>query len=142
MYTHTHTHTHPFPHTVVEPTITMQPADVLGVSLNQMVSFAVVASGDTPSYQWFMVTNVAVLIQGATQSTYTIVSVDEQDEGRYFCQVSNAAGSVNSTAAVLMLCKFVILKERERETILFFVPLNKALCCVRVCGFWMSLLVM
>ena len=118
---HVHFHMYPFPPcTVVEPTITTQPMDALNVPPNRLVSFTVVANGDPPSYQWFMINNegVAVLIEGANQSSYVIANVGEQHEGNYFCEVSNDAGSVNSTAAILMLCKFIQREggggERER----------------------------
>lgn len=100
---------HTFANTVVEPNITMQPDDAIGVLPNESVTFNVMASGDMLTYQWFRVSGDGVksLIIGAIEEMYTIDRVGEQDEGRYFCQVSNDAGSVNSTAAVLMLCKFM-----------------------------------
>ena len=100
---------------VVEPSITVQPEDAVDVSLGQMVSFMVTAGGDTPTYQWYFVNSSGdlTLIDGAIIDTYTIASVGENDEGMYFCRVSNQAGEVNSSSAILMLCK----RERERESL-------------------------
>lgn len=98
-----------FAHTVVEPNITVQPVDEKGVLPNESVTFSVTASGDMLTYQWFRVSRDGLKSQivGATEEMYTIDRVGEEDEGMYFCLVSNDADSVNSTAAVLMLCKIL-----------------------------------
>ena len=85
--------------------------------------FSVTVSGDTPTYQWYMIDNDGneMMISGAMAATYTISSVAEEDEGMYFCEVSNQADTVNSSMATLELCKLERgggggrVGERERE---------------------------
>ena len=90
------------------------------VSLGDNVIFSVTASGDTPTYQWYMIDNDGneMMISGAMAATYTISSVAEEDEGMYLCEVSNQADAVNSSVAALELCKLERgggERERERE---------------------------
>ena len=76
----------------------------------------VTAGGDTPTYQWYFVNSSGdTLIDGAITDTYTIANVSEENEGMYFCQVSNQAGEVNSRPAMLVLCKKERKREKERE---------------------------
>ncbi|MEY2879557.1 MAG: hypothetical protein RLZZ15_1937 [Verrucomicrobiota bacterium] len=82
----------------VPPVITQQP---VGVTLNQgqAATFAVAAtSTPAPTYQWRKNTNN---IAGATNATFAITSVVFGDAGSFDVVVTNPAGSVTSTAAVL-----------------------------------------
>lgn len=80
------------------PLITRQPAD-LTVVAGQSASLSVVATGSpTPIFQW---QKNGVNIPGATSATYTIVSPQAADGGIYTCIVTNSAGTVISSAAVL-----------------------------------------
>ncbi len=45
---------------------------------------------------------------GANRSTLTIFNVKESDEGNYSCTVTNDAGAVKSTEAVLTVCKSLV----------------------------------
>ena len=56
-------------------------------------------------YQWQK--DGSNITTGATSSTYNIAAVAESNEGEYRCVVTNAANSVNSTAASLTVCKLV-----------------------------------
>ena len=57
--------------------------------------------GATPlSYQWSL---NAEKIEGATNATYKIVSLERADEGRYSLSVSNAFGGASSAEAQLMV---------------------------------------
>src|SRR5204863_1999152 len=61
--------------------------------------FAVAASGSMPlSYQWEF--NNAP-ISGATQSSYTLFGVQTSDAGQYSVVVTNIAGSITSSNALL-----------------------------------------
>ena len=82
--------------------ITDQPDPQLLVIPGQSATFSVVAKGDNLTYQWL---KDEVNISGATSATYTIAEVSKSDEGGYHCVVSNAANSVTSTAASLIVCK-------------------------------------
>jgi alpha-tubulin suppressor-like RCC1 family protein len=83
----------------VAPTITVQPAS-LSVQPAQSAVFNVEAVGTGPlTYQW---QRDGVPIQNATAASYTLASASAADAGaRFTAQVSNAAGNVLSSAAVL-----------------------------------------
>jgi hypothetical protein len=83
---------------VVAPTITVQPAN-LSVTQGTGAVFGVIATGSpTPSYQW---QKNGFDISGATNSTYSITSANTFDAGTFSVIVSNAGGSVASSAATL-----------------------------------------
>jgi len=81
------------------PTITTPPANQT-VSTGQPATFSVTASGTAPlAYQW---QKNGVTISGATSAAYTTPATTTADSGStYRVIVSNAAGSVTSTAALL-----------------------------------------
>jgi hypothetical protein len=79
------------------PVITTDPVSQT-VDLASSVTFTVVASGDSLTYQW---QKDSVDIPGATSDSFQIASAQESDEGDYSCVVSNGAGSVESLAATL-----------------------------------------
>ncbi len=83
----------------VPPSITTQPASTT-VSLGQVASFSVVASGTAPlGYQW---AKGSTPIPGATSSTYTTPATSSADHGTTFTvTVTNGAGSVTSIPATL-----------------------------------------
>ena len=83
----------------VPPVISTQPASQL-ISVSNNVTFSVTLSqGSAPlSYQWkYGGANIA----GATNSSYTVSSVKWSSAGNYSVAVTNAAGSVTSSNAVL-----------------------------------------
>ncbi len=80
------------------PVITRQPGSSV-VLVGRSTSFSVVANGaPTPTYQW---TKGGTAIAGATGATFTIASAVAGDAGTYAVVVSNSAGSVTSSTAVL-----------------------------------------
>jgi hypothetical protein len=83
----------------VVPTISKQPIDQT-VTAGQPASFTVSAAGTAPlSYQW---QRDGAKLAGATQGTYTLNSTMTSDSGATFSVIiSNAAGSVSSSAAKL-----------------------------------------
>jgi hypothetical protein len=80
------------------PVITTQPlGELVAAGLN--VTFSIVASGSAPlSYQWLL---AGKAIAGATDSSYTKLSVQVADAGSYSVQVANPVGRALSSAAVL-----------------------------------------
>jgi hypothetical protein len=82
----------------VAPTITQQPQSV-STNAGANVSFSVSATGTAPlSYAWrFNGTNVS----GASQNVLSLTNVQSAVAGNYSVLVSNSAGSVTSTDAVL-----------------------------------------
>ncbi len=84
---------------IVAPSITAQPQSV-AVTAGQTASFSVTATGTAPlAYQW---RRNGADIAGATSSTYTTPATTLADNGTPFTVVvSNAAGSVTSSAATL-----------------------------------------
>ena len=83
----------------VAPTITTQPQSQT-VMVGATATFSVVATGTAPlSYQW---SKSGTTINGATNSTYTTPATVSGDNGATFTvTVSNAAGSMTSSAATL-----------------------------------------
>ena len=82
----------------IPPVITNPPLSQV-VAVGSSVTFSVEAVGTKPfTYKWkFGSTTIA----GATGSSYTIPSVQASNAGSYSVVVSNAAGSVTSSAATL-----------------------------------------
>ncbi|MDB6072869.1 MAG: Flagellar hook-length control protein FliK [Verrucomicrobiaceae bacterium] len=86
--------------TVTDPakiTIIQQPFPRLVLS-SDSASFRVVATGESLQFQWY---KGAVPIQGAALNTYTIPSAQFSDAALYKVKVSNALGSVFSSAVQL-----------------------------------------
>ena len=82
----------------VPPSITEQPQSRT-VNAGNTVTFSVTASGTAPlSYQWYQSNS---LIAGATAASYTITGVQPTDAGDYMVTVSNVAGELDSTNAIL-----------------------------------------
>ena len=80
------------------PAITTQPT-ARTATAGTSVSFSVAATGDpTPTFQW---RRNGTAISGATAATFTISSVTAADAGNYSVVVTNAAGSVTSSAVAL-----------------------------------------
>jgi len=82
----------------VAPTISAQPQN-LTVKQTSNATFTVTASGiPSPGYQWrFNAVNIA----GATGSSYTRLGVTTNDGGNYSVLVTNIAGTITSSNALL-----------------------------------------
>jgi uncharacterized protein (TIGR02597 family) len=82
------------------PSITAQPVSQT-IGQNADATFSVVVNGSAPlTYQWrFNAANIS----GATGSTYTRSHVQASDVGSYSVVVTNVAGAVTSSDAVLAL---------------------------------------
>jgi autotransporter passenger strand-loop-strand repeat protein len=94
---------------VAKPTITTQPSNVT-VTEGQPARFTVVATGTGLTYQWQkhigaswvkVSTSNTVNFTGGRSATLRITSATTSDAGKYRVVVSNAAGSVISTGAML-----------------------------------------
>ncbi len=87
------------PHRAVAPTITTQPKSQT-ITAGQTATFSVTASGTAPlGYQW---AKNGAAISGATGASYTTPATTSTDNGSQFVvTVSNSAGSVTSSAAIL-----------------------------------------
>ncbi|MGA1875104.1 MAG: putative Ig domain-containing protein [bacterium] len=82
------------------PNLIKHPSDKITV-LGDSVTFCVEATGKGELfYQW---KKDGLTIPSATDSRYTIFPVQEGDEGSYSCLVTNAAGVMESAAALLIL---------------------------------------
>lgn len=80
------------------PVITAQPVSITR-NPGTSASFSVTATGLALSYQWYK--NTTNTLAGATTATYTIPNVVLTDAGNYQVKVSNPAGFVWSSNAVL-----------------------------------------
>ena len=82
----------------IAPVITVQPQP-LAVTAGQTAQFSATATGTAPlAYQW---QRNGVNIAGATAANCSVVNAQSVNVGSYRVIVSNAAGSVTSTAATL-----------------------------------------
>ena len=84
----------------VAPAVTAQPLD-MAVKVTSNATFTVTATGiPAPGYQWrFNATNIA----GANGSSYTINNAQYADAGNYNVLVTNIAGSIASSNALLSI---------------------------------------
>lgn len=79
------------------PYVASQPSNV-SVATGQSATFSVTATGDSLTYQW---RKNGTAISGAAAATYTISYAQANDAGSYDCVVTNSAGTVTTSAAVL-----------------------------------------
>jgi VCBS repeat-containing protein len=80
------------------PVIIVQPLDQT-VLKDGTATFTVVASSQTTmSYKWYFESN---LISGASAASYSVVSAQRTNQGRYWVEIVNAAGTTISRAASL-----------------------------------------
>ena len=94
----------PFPPTPIQPAITSQPQSVT-VHAHDSVSFSVLASGELPlAYQWSL---NGTNISGATASSVTISNVTQNALGAFSVIITNVAGSVISSNAMLTMYPFI-----------------------------------
>ena len=96
------------------PTISTQPKSQT-IAEGKSVTFSVTATGSELKYQW---KKGGTAISGATSSSYTISSVKPGDAGSYTVTVSNSAGNVTSSAAVLTVtAKPTISTQPKSQTV-------------------------
>jgi hypothetical protein len=97
--------------TQVSPTILTHP-DTLSLFVDEQGSFAVSASGEDLSYQWY---KNGILLEGSTESTYTTLPVTREDHNSsYHVVVSNIAGMAESEPAKLYI--------KNRAPVLYEIP--------------------
>jgi len=87
----------------IAPTITVQPTSVT-VNAGASATFTVSAAGSVPlTYQWSrsFPANLSSGAIGATSATLTVPNVTASDAGSYLVRVTNSAGSVTTSGAVL-----------------------------------------
>jgi pectate lyase len=88
--------------TPIAPSITTQPQDQTNISPGGTASFNVIAGGSEPfSYQWYF--NGTNVLTNATDATLTLNNVQAANAGLYSVTISNVAGGVLSSNAVLTL---------------------------------------
>ena len=91
------------------PTILSQPSDLL-INEGLDASFSTAATGNgTLSYQWY---KDELVLSGATASSLNLIETTSADEGLYFCEVTNEAGSVISNSAELVIIAAPIPQHR------------------------------
>ncbi len=95
------------------PSITGQPQDKTVNGVGASATFTVTADGNPLSYQWrFNGANIA----NATDSSYTIPSVNTTDIGYYSVVVSNFINSVTSSSAKLQIGILYFVDSLENDT--------------------------
>ncbi len=97
------------------PVIVAQPQSVT-LAPSNTANFIVVASGSAPlGYRWFFNTNN--FISGATNSTLTLANVQSTNAGSYSVVITNSAGVVTSSVAVLTVSSGVVLPPQVSSVI-------------------------
>ncbi len=92
------------------PVITVQPSPTT-VCEGQTAQLTIVATGDAPlTYQWFDLFQIPVA--GATSATLSIPNADENDEGLYFCQVTNPVGTADSDFVMITVNQGVSISDQ------------------------------
>ena len=81
------------------PSVKVQPEDVT-VSPGEAVTFAPEFKGDSLYFQWY---KDEVAIQDAEASSYSIVSAETSDAGRYYCVVSNMLDTISTDTVTLVV---------------------------------------
>ena len=86
-----------------KPVITTQPTNVT-VTAGQTATFKVTAAGAT-SYQWYVSKDKGAtwteILNNSTSATYALATQAKHNGYRYYCKVTNAAGSVYSNTVTL-----------------------------------------
>jgi len=82
----------------VPPSITQQPQSVDGIEGDAITLSVSVTGVPAPSFQWF---KNGLVLEGQTAATLEFPVLKESDAGTYRVVVSNPAGSVTSTDAIL-----------------------------------------
>ena len=85
---------------IVEPPIILVNPLSQNIVFGQPVTFSVTATGEYLEYQWYKNT---IPIIDASSSVYTIAVTGLSDAGSYTVDVSNIAGHVTSTSAILVI---------------------------------------
>ena len=103
------------------PEITTQPTNVT-VTAGQTATFKVTANGAT-SYQWYYRTSstgswTAVAASSGKTSTYSLTTAARHNGYQYYCKVTNASGSVDSSVVTLTVnSKPVITTQPTNKTV-------------------------
>jgi hypothetical protein len=96
--------------------ITAQPTAPITRFVGETNTFTITATGTSPTYQW---RRNSAAISGATSATYTTPVLASGDNGAsYDVLVSNAAGTVNSSAAVLKVGPFATTYTTQQGVVL------------------------
>jgi len=80
------------------PIIVVQPLDVSVLFLSTASLTVVALSGTTMTYQWL---KNGTNIPGATSATYSLLSIQNSDQGNYAVVVQNGGGSVTSSTVTV-----------------------------------------
>ena len=91
------------------PVITSQPVDVQ-VNEGDNFTLSVGVTGTNLSYQWYKDNNALVdggNVLGATTSTLSISSATSNDEGWYYCEISNVCGNELSDSAHVIIVVYM-----------------------------------
>ena len=79
-------------------------------------TFSVAATGTAPiSYQW--IKNDTIVIDGATEPSYTKYSITTNDAGTYYCILTNCCGTIASDTVTLTVGTYpTIAKQSINDT--------------------------
>ena len=81
-----------------EGSVSSSPSPVLVSQTHNTTLNCSSSGGPDNMYQWF---HEGSILPGETNPTLTLTDVMVSNEGNYICRVSNAAGSGNSTTAIV-----------------------------------------
>ena len=110
--------TEPAPQLLDPPVLTGQP-ESLRVGEDAEAAFSVEAEGEELAYQWYVSTDGGTSFAAVTEASgqtaqYTFTATMGLNGARYYCEVSNPAGSVRSeTVSLTVVAKPVITKHPQ-----------------------------
>ena len=92
----------------------MQPLNQIDVFPGSNVSFNVTVTGMNLSFSWEFDNGDPLPANsryiGSDTNEFTILDVEEMDEGTYRCSVSNPAGITVSDSVLLIVCKCISIR--------------------------------
>ena len=107
------------PHVYELPVITTQPTN-LKAAEGQNVSFSITAAGEKMSYQWYQSTDGGATFSAVAEASgktaeYGFTAAASQSGNRYYCEVSNPAGSVRSETVTLTVVSPPVITKQPKS---------------------------
>ena len=94
------------------PAITAQPVATQSAAIGGSVTFSITVTGTGVTYQWYF---NGVAISGAINVSYTLGSITAGNAGSYTVTVTNAGGTITSSASVLTVTAAPNTRKPEEE---------------------------
>ena len=108
--------------TVRPPVITADPESMLDVRGGSTITLSVAAEGLRLAFSWQRTDgepiSLSSRVEGESTSQLTIRGARREDSGGYRCEVSNAAGTVRSRVATIIVSKYAHASKEAKTPLL------------------------